>query len=85
MTKVKYVYEIAYANGVEQWNTQKHKFSESLMLETFKPYGVVRVRFHKEIPNDCHICGCGNVAKGVKDELCKECRQVYGHTYEHEL
>lgn len=47
--------------------------------------GVVKVRFHKHIPYGYHLCACGNLAKGTKDELCDECRETYGHTYEHEL
>ena len=46
---------------------------------------VVKVKYHRHIPNGYHLCGCGNLAKGNKDELCQECREIYGHTYEHQL
>ena len=82
---MKYAYELTYANGSQVWNTQESMFSEDTMLKAFKPQGVVKVRFHRHIPNGYHLCGCGNLAKGDSDELCLECREVYGHYYEHEL
>lgn len=82
---MKYSYELTYKNGYQEWNTQNYKFTEEQMLQAFQQYGVVQVKFHKAIPNGYHICGCGNIAKGKGDELCDECREIYGHTYEHEL
>ena len=82
---MKYAYELTYANGCNGWSTQNHFFSDEEMLNAFKPNGVVSVRFHKEVPNGYHVCGCGNLAKGNRDELCDECREIYGHCYEHEL
>ena len=86
-----YAYELTYPNGVKAFSTQDYKFTEEQMLDACKKSKskefntVVSVKFHKEIPNGYHLCGCGNLAKGTRDELCDECREIYGHCYEHEL
>lgn len=82
---MKYAYELTYGNGAQGWSIQEHFFTEEVMLAVFKPKGVTEVRFHKHIPYGYHLCGCGNLVKGTQDELCDECREVYGHYYEHEL
>lgn len=82
---MKYAYELTYANGAKAFSTQTYLFSEKEILEGFKSQGVVKVKFLMEIPRGYHLCGCGNLAKGSKDELCDECREIYGHYYEHEL
>lgn len=80
-----YAYELTYKNGIKMWNIQSYMFTEEKMLEHFKNEGVTKVRFHRHIPEGYHLCGCGNLAKGTKDELCDECRETFGHRYEHEL
>ena len=80
-----YAYELTYSNGVQVWNTQKYKFTEQQMLDAFKSQNVVKVRYHCQVPKGYHLCGCGKLAYGVRDELCDECRETYGHYYEHEL
>ena len=88
---MKYVYELTLDNGMVILNTQDYKFTEGEMLSACHscnthPFNkVMSVKFSKTIPNGYHLCGCGNIAKGTKDELCDECKQLYGHTYEHEL
>lgn len=82
---MKYAYELTYKNGCQGWSIQNYLFSEEKMLDAFKSEGVVKVRFHKHVPKGYHLCGCGNLAKGTRDELCDECRETYGHYYEHEL
>ncbi len=82
---MKYAYELTYKGGVKAFSTQNYKFTEQQVLDAFKSDGIIKVSFFKEIPNGYHLCGCGNLAKGTRDELCDECRETYGHTYEHEL
>ena len=82
---MKYAYEMTYDNGSKVFSTQNYNFSEKEMLDYFQKEGVVRVKFLRHIPYGYHLCGCGNLAKGSKDELCDECREIYGHYYEHEL
>jgi hypothetical protein len=82
---MKYAYEIIYGNGRREWSIQKYKFSAEEIVNAFKPYGVIKAKFHIEIPRGYHLCSCGNLAKGTSDELCDECREIYGHYYEHEL
>lgn len=88
---MKYAYLLTYPNGIKAYSIQRYKFTEEEMLKACKESKdkefntVVSVKYHKEIPNGYHLCNCGNLAKGTKDELCEECREIYGHTYEHEL
>jgi len=85
----KYAYELVFPNGAIVFTTQDYKFTEQQVLEgvkTWKGYEKVKsVRFKCEVPKGYHICGCGNLAKGTRDELCDRCRETYGHYYEHEL
>ena len=88
---MKHVYELTLSNGTVMLNTQDFKFTEQAILERCQaskigPFNeVVKVEFIKSIPNGYHVCGCGNVVEGDNDELCDECKSIYGHTYEHEL
>jgi len=83
---MKYAYEITYNNGYQEWNIQHYCYTEEQMLEAFKKHGVVKVRFHRHIPNGYHLCGCGNLVKGTNEDLlCDECRAIYGHKYTYEL
>lgn len=88
---MKYAYELIDSIGRKMHSIQKYKFTEQQMLNACKESKdpnfkmVVEVKFLTEIPKGYHLCGCGNLVKGTKDELCEECRQLYGHTYEHEL
>lgn len=88
---MKYSYRLIYSNGATALTTQDYKFTEQQMLDACKKSEspefntVVSVKYHRTIPYGFHLCGCGNLAKGTKDELCDECRETYGHTYEHEL
>lgn len=84
-------YELTYPNGAKAFSVQDYCFAEDEMLKACKTSKskefntVVKVKYHRHIPNGYHLCGCGNLAKGNGDELCQECREIYGHTYEHEL
>ena len=82
---MKYSYELTYSNGEKAFTIQDQLFEEEKVLETFKTNGVKTVKFHRHIPMGYQLCGCGNLAKGNGDELCDECRETYGHYYEHEL
>ena len=88
---MKYGYRLIYPNGVTALSTQNYKFTEQEMLDACKKSNhkdfktVQKVEFIREIPRGYHLCGCGNLAKGSRDELCDECRETYGHYYEHEL
>ena len=84
-------YERTYSNGVMAFSVQDQCFTEDEMLKACKASKskefntVVRVKYHRHIPNGYHLCGCGNLAKGSKDELCQACREIYGHTFEYQL
>lgn len=88
---MKYAYELTYPNGAKAFSVQDYEFTEQEMLKACKSsdskeFNTVKsVRFLRHIPYGYHLCGCGNLAKGTRDELCDECREIYGHTYEHEL
>ena len=86
---MKYAYELVFPNGAIVFTTQEHNFTEQEVLDGVKKWKgyekVKSVRFLRHIPYGYHLCGCGNLAKGTKDELCDECREIYRHTYEHEL
>lgn len=88
---MKHSYELTYPNGVKTFSVQDYCFTEDEMLKACKASKskefntVVSVKYHRHIPNGYHLCGCGNLAKGSRDELCSECQEIYGHTYEHEL
>ena len=88
---MKYSYELIYPNGVKAFSVQDFCFTETQMLKACKESEnkefntVISVKFHRHIPNGYHLCGCGNLAKGSRDELCDECREIYGHKYEHQL
>ena len=88
---MKYSYELIYPNGIKAFNVQDYRFTEEQMLKACKENEskefntVVKVKYHKDIPNGYHLCNCGNLAKGNGDELCPKCREIYGHKYEHEL
>lgn len=88
---MKYSYILTSRNGVKQFNIQDYHFTEEEMLRACEKSDseefntIVKVKFHKSIPNGYHLCGCGNLVKGNKDELCQECREIYGHKYESEL
>ena len=88
---MKYSYKLTYANGASIFTTQDYLFTDEEMLNAckkskYKEFNKVKsAQFHKHVPNGYHICGCGNLAKGRKDELCDECKEIYGHTYEGEL
>lgn len=88
---MKYVYELTYPNGVKALSVQDYYFTEDKMLKSckaskIKEFNQVKsVRFVRHIPYGYHLCGCGNLVKGNGDELCQECREIYGHKYEHEL
>ena len=84
-------YELTYPNGVKTISIQNHYFTEDEMLKACKSSKskefntVVKVKYHKHIPYGYHLCGCGNLAKGIRDELCSKCQEIYGHKYEHQL
>lgn len=84
-------YEFTYPNGSKTYSVQYYYFTEAQMLKACKESDskelntVVSVKYHRPIPDGYHLCGCGNLAKGSKDELCSECQEIYGHTYEHQL
>ena len=82
---MKYSYELTYKNGAKAFSIQNRLFDEEEVLKAFKEQGVVGVKYHRHIPKGYHLCGCGNLALGTRDELCNECREIYGHYYEHEL
>ena len=83
---MKYAYELTYANGVKEWCIKTIAFPNKALLRAYEPKGVVAVRFHKHIPNGYHLCSCGNLVIGTNEnELCYDCKCLYGHTYEDEL
>jgi hypothetical protein len=84
---MKYVYELTYENGVEMWNTQDHYFTKQQMLDAFRKLGVVKVEYHTEYnENTQHLCSCGNVVNStIENELCDDCKMLYGHHYDYEL
>lgn len=88
---MKYAYELSYPNGIKAFNVQDYYFTESQMLKACKESDdkefntVVSVKHHRNIPDGYHLCSCGNLAKGNRDELCKECQEIYGHKYEHQI
>ena len=82
---MRYAYRLFFNNGESGITIQNHYFTEEQILSAFKDEGVVKVQFHRHIPNGYHLCGCGALVKGTKDELCDECREIYGHTCESEL
>lgn len=88
---MKYSYELTYPNGSKSFNVQDYCFTEDEMLKACKKSKseefntVVSVKFHRHIPYGYHLCGCGNLAKGSRDELCSECQEIYGCKYEHQL
>ena len=83
---MKYSYKLTYKNGCQDWSIQNYLFTEEEMLKAFKGEGVVKVKYHRHIPNGWHLCGCGNlVTHGPDNLLCDECRATYGHAFEDEL
>ena len=83
---MRYSYELTYKGGAKAFSIQNHLFTEEQILKAFKGEGVVKVKYHRHIPNGWHLCGCGNlVTHGAENELCDECKEIYGHTYEDEL
>ena len=86
---MKYAYKIIFKNGSEVFTIQNYKFAEQQVLDGVRTWNgyesAEKVEFLTEIPKGYHLCGCGNLAKGTRDELCDECREIYGHYYEHEL
>lgn len=88
---MKYGYRLIYPNGVTALSTQNYKFTEQEILDACKKTkykefnSVEKVEFICEIPKGYHLCGCGNLTKGTRNELCDECKEIYGHSYEDEL
>ena len=88
---MKHAYRLTYPNGASIFSIQDYCFTEEQMLKACKESDskdfntVVSVKYHRHIPKGYHLCGCGNLAKGTRDELCDDCRETYGHYYEHEL
>lgn len=88
---MKYSYELTYPNGFKAFSVQNYCFTEDEMLKACKSSknkefnSVVSVKYHRNIPYGFHLCDCGNLAKGSKDELCSECQEIYGHKYGHQL
>ena len=83
----KYAYILTTKTGLSFYSIQKYKFDANEVLKVYKENdkSVVKCEYFKEIPNGYHLCGCGNIAYGTRDELCDECREYYGHYYAHEL
>lgn len=89
---MQYSYRLHYKNGATCFSVQDHLFTEEQMLKACKESkykefkDVVKVEYHRHIPKGWHLCGCGNlVTHGPQNELCDECKEIYGHTYEDEL
>lgn len=83
---MRHAYLLTNKNGIQEWNIQKYPFTEKQMLDAFSKYDIVRVEYHRPIPDGHHLCACGNIVEGTNDDvLCKECRESYGHVFAHEL
>ena len=83
---MKYSYKLTYKGGGGAFITIDKLVDEKLILEDFRKEGVVKVKYHRHVPNGWHLCGCGNlVTHGPDNLLCDECREIYGHTFEEEL
>lgn len=82
---MKYAYGLLYKNGTEAWSLQNHRFEESRLEKAFAQYGVVRAKFHAEVPECNALCACGTVFVGEDGMLCPKCRTEYGHAWESEL
>jgi hypothetical protein len=85
----KYEYQLENEQGLVMITTQNYKFNEQEILEFFQENQPnkkwIKCTYREPAPKGYHYCGCGNLAKGTKDELCEECQMIYGHKYEHEL
>ena len=83
---MKYSYKLTYNGGSSAFVITSHLLTEKQVLEQLKSEGVVKVKYHRHVPNGWHLCGCGNlVTHGPDNLLCDECREIYGHTFEEEL
>ena len=86
---MKYAYKIENKYGKGILTTQKSKFTEQDIIAEFqKAYPkdeYDKCTYIGEIKRGYTLCGCGKIFKGISGQLCPECAETFGHSFESEL